>query len=43
MNVGLPGGGQPATSSLTDFWIVIGGMIVVLALMIAYFRKRGWL
>jgi magnesium transporter len=43
MNVGLPGGGEPASASLKDFWIVIGGMVLVLAAMIAYFRKRGWL
>ena len=43
MNVGLPGGGDPIGSSLTVFWIVIATMIVMLAGMLAYFRKRGWL
>jgi magnesium transporter len=43
MNVGLPGGGDPISSSLTVFWIVIAAMIVMLAGMLAYFRKRGWL
>jgi magnesium transporter len=43
MNVGLPGGGVPTESSLTVFWIVIATMVVMLAGMLAYFRKRGWL
>jgi len=43
MNVGLPGGGDPTQSSLNVFWIVIAAMIVMLAGMLAYFRKRGWL
>ena len=43
MNVGLPGGGDPATSSNTVFWIIIGAMVVVLGGMLAVFRRRGWL
>jgi magnesium transporter len=43
MNVGLPGGGDPTSSSLTVFWIVIAAMVVMLAAMLTYFRKRGWL
>src|SRR3954449_7527397 len=43
MNVGLPGGGDPATSSLTVFCLVIGAIILVVVGMVAYFRKRGWL
>jgi magnesium transporter len=43
MNVGLPGGGDPATASEHVFWIVIAAMVVFLAGMVAYFRKRGWL
>jgi magnesium transporter len=43
MNVGLPGGGDPETSSNTVFWIVIAAMIVFLAGMLAFFRRRGWL
>jgi magnesium transporter len=43
MNVGLPGGGDPATASTHVFWIVIAAMGALLAGMIAYFRKRGWL
>jgi magnesium transporter len=43
MNIGLPGGGDPQSSSETVFWIVIAAMFSVLAAMLAYFRKRGWL
>jgi magnesium transporter len=43
MNVGLPGGGDPPTSSTTTFWIIIGSMAVLLAGMLAFFRRRGWL
>jgi len=42
MNIGLPGGGDPATSATTVFWIVIASMILLLAGMLAYFRRRGW-
>jgi magnesium transporter len=38
MNVGVPGRG-----SEQDFWIILGAMGVLLAGMIGYFRKRGWL
>jgi LPXTG-motif cell wall-anchored protein len=34
----VPGEGDSA-----DFWVILGGMLAVLASMIAYFRKRGWL
>jgi magnesium transporter len=43
MNVGLPGGGDPATSSTTVFWTIIAVMLVVLVGMITFFRRRGWL
>ncbi len=43
MNVGLPGGGDPSTSSTTIFWIVIGAMASLLVGMLAFFRRRGWL
>ncbi len=43
MNVGLPGGGDPAASSNTVFWIIIATMVVVLGGMLAVFRRRGWL
>jgi magnesium transporter len=38
MNVHVPG-----EQSVTAFWIVLGGMFVILLAMVAYFRKRGWL
>ena len=43
MNVGLPGGGDPTSSGHEVFWIIIVAMIVLLAAMIGYFRKRRWL
>jgi magnesium transporter len=42
MNVGLPGGGDPASDSHTVFWVIIGVMVVGLAGMVAFFRRRGW-
>ena len=41
MNVGLPGGGDPTGSSLTIFWVIVAAMLVMLAGMLAYFRKRA--
>jgi magnesium transporter len=38
MNVGVPWEGKTH-----GFWIVLGGMVVLLAGMVAYFRRRGWL
>jgi magnesium transporter len=38
MNVGVPGEGDPE-----DFWWVVGGMVILLVGMLAYFRRRGWL
>jgi magnesium transporter len=38
MNVGVPG-----ESSTTAFWVIIGLMVVLLASMVAYFRRQGWL
>jgi magnesium transporter len=43
MNVGLPGGGDPASSSHTVFWIIIAAMLAGLIGMIVFFRRRGWL
>jgi magnesium transporter len=43
MNVGLPGGGSPESSSHVAFWIIIGASIAVLAGMIAFFRRKRWL
>jgi magnesium transporter len=38
MNVGVPGEG-----SIAAFWIIVGVMIGLLAVMVGYFRHRGWL
>jgi magnesium transporter len=43
MNVGLPGGGDPATASTTVFWIIIAASIGLLAGMIGFFRYKRWL
>ena len=43
MNVGLPGGGDPASGAHLGFWVIVGVMVAVLAGMAAYFRKRGFL
>src|SRR3954452_18708681 len=38
MNVGVPGQG-----SHTAFWVIVAAMVGVLAGMLAFFRRRGWL
>jgi magnesium transporter len=38
MNVGVPGEGDA-----TAFWIIVASMVALLAAMLAYFRRRGWL
>jgi magnesium transporter len=38
MNVDVPGQGSTAA-----FWEIMGGMVVLLTGMVAYFRRRGWL
>jgi magnesium transporter len=38
MNVHVPGQG-----SMEAFWVIAGVMVCVLAALIAYFRRRGWL
>jgi magnesium transporter len=38
MNVHVPGEGETA-----PFWMILGGMLVLLLGMVAYFRRRGWL
>jgi magnesium transporter len=43
MNVGLPGGGDPATSSHTDFWLVVGASAALVAGMLTFFRFKRWL
>jgi magnesium transporter len=43
MNVGLPGGADPAAGASTSFWVIVGVMIGVLVAMVGYFRRRGFL
>lgn len=43
MNVGLPGGDEPAGGSLVTFVAVIGVMVAVLVGMFTWFRRRRWL
>ena len=43
MNVGLPGGGSPADSSHTSFWVIIVASIAVVVGMLVYFRRKRWL
>jgi magnesium transporter len=38
MNVRVPG-----EQNLTGFWIIIGAMVVMLGIAVAFFRRRGWL
>ena len=43
MNVGLPGGGNPATSSDSDFWIILVASITLIAGLLGFFRYKRWL
>jgi magnesium transporter len=43
MNIGLPGGGDPLTSTHTVFWIIIAAMIGGIIAMVGYFRYKRWL
>jgi len=43
MNIGLPGGGEPAGDSIFSFAVVIGIMLLILVGMAAFFRRRRWL
>jgi magnesium transporter len=43
MNVGLPGGGEPASDSHAAFWIILAASIVVVVAMLGYFRRKRWL
>jgi LPXTG-motif cell wall-anchored protein len=38
MNVGVPGQGDQ-----TDFFIIVGVLLVMFLGMVGYFRRRGWL
>jgi magnesium transporter len=43
MNIGLPGGGEPPTSSTAVFWIIIAASVAVIGGMLGYFRYKRWL
>jgi magnesium transporter len=43
MNVGLPGGGDPATSSTAVFWLLIAASVTVIAGLLGFFRHKRWL
>jgi len=43
MNIGLPGGGDPAIDGLFSFAVVIGVMLLILVGMASFFRSRRWL
>jgi magnesium transporter len=38
MNVKVPGG-----HNIHAFWLILGLMVVVVAGMVTFFRRRGWL
>jgi magnesium transporter len=43
MNIGLPGGGEPPTSSTAVFWIIIAASVAVIGGMLGYSRYKRWL
>ncbi len=43
MNVGLPGGGNPATSSHLEFWIILVSSAAIVVGMLGLFRWKRWL
>ncbi|MEX1219705.1 MAG: magnesium transporter CorA family protein [Solirubrobacterales bacterium] len=43
MNIGLPGGGDPAIDDLLSFAVVIGVMLLIVVGMATFFRSRRWL
>jgi magnesium transporter len=43
MNVGLPGGGEPASSSHLVFWMIIAASVGGILGMVVFFRRKGWL
>jgi magnesium transporter len=43
MNVGLPGGGDPATAPYSVFWIVLAAMVAGIVGMIGFFKYKRWL
>jgi magnesium transporter len=43
MNVGLPGGGEPATASHLEFWLILVSSAVIIVAMLGWFRWKRWL
>ena len=43
MNVGLPGGGDPAAGGSVTYWVIVGALLAILIGMVAYFRFTRWL
>ena len=43
MNVGLPGGGDPATASTLEFWLIIAASIALIGGLLVFFRRKRWL
>ena len=43
MNVGLPGGGDPATASAAVFWIIIAASVALIGALLGFFRNKRWL
>ena len=43
MNVGLPGGGDPAAASTAVFWLIIAASIALIGGLLAFFRYNRWL
>jgi magnesium transporter len=36
-------GGEPPSADTTVFWIIVGSMVALLAGLLVFFRRRGWL
>jgi magnesium transporter len=43
MNVGLPGGGEPASAGHVVFWLIIAATIASVVALIGFFRWKRWL
>jgi magnesium transporter len=43
MNVGLPGGGDPASAGHAVFWLIIAGTVASVIALIGFFRWKRWL
>ena len=43
MNVGIPGGGNPATAPHEVFWFIIAATVVSVVALIGFFRWKRWL